>query len=153
MREAARNFDIAQERDPENFWARYFLALSYLRLQPPRPDLAKAPLTACINQRRDFIWPYLVRGFAHTKLKDFPAAKADFEQALQLQPSKNALHVLYANRGVLWFEQQKFDEAVAAFTEALKTERPGSAEYEESVRLLGQSLYLKSKYKEAIPWL
>jgi tetratricopeptide (TPR) repeat protein len=51
------------------------------------------------------------------------------------------------------YRQHQFGEAVARFTEALKTEQKGSAEFEESVVLLGQSLYLQSKYKEAIPWL
>jgi tetratricopeptide (TPR) repeat protein len=51
------------------------------------------------------------------------------------------------------YKQHKFDDAVAGFTEALKTEQPGSAEYEESVLLLGQSLFLESKYADAIPWL
>lgn len=51
------------------------------------------------------------------------------------------------------YKQHKFDEAIAGFTGALKTEEPGSADYQESVLLLGQSYYLKSKYKEAIPWL
>lgn len=51
------------------------------------------------------------------------------------------------------YKQHRFPEAVTGFTEALKTERQGSVEYEESVLLLGQSLYLQSKYTEAIPWL
>jgi tetratricopeptide (TPR) repeat protein len=51
------------------------------------------------------------------------------------------------------YKQHKFAEAVAQFTEALKTENPGSVEYGESVLLLGQSLYLESKYAESIPWL
>ena len=51
------------------------------------------------------------------------------------------------------YKQHKYPEAVAQFTEALKTEQPGSAEYEESVLLLGQSLFLQSKYSDAIPWL
>jgi tetratricopeptide (TPR) repeat protein len=51
------------------------------------------------------------------------------------------------------YKQHKLDEAVVRFTEALKTERQGSPEYEESVLLLGQSLYLESKYVDAIPWL
>ena len=51
------------------------------------------------------------------------------------------------------YKQHKFAEAVSQFTEALKTEEPNSAEYEESVLLLGQSLYLQSKYADAIPWL
>jgi tetratricopeptide (TPR) repeat protein len=51
------------------------------------------------------------------------------------------------------YKQHKFAEAVAQFTEALKTEDPGSVEYGESVLLLGQSLYLENKYAESIPWL
>ncbi len=51
------------------------------------------------------------------------------------------------------YKQHKFPEAVEQFKEALKTEQPGSADYEESVLLLGQSLYLQSKYTDAIPWL
>jgi tetratricopeptide (TPR) repeat protein len=51
------------------------------------------------------------------------------------------------------YKQHQFSEAVAHFTEALKTEQPGTPEYDESVLLLGQSYFLQSKYKEAIPWL
>jgi tetratricopeptide (TPR) repeat protein len=51
------------------------------------------------------------------------------------------------------YKQHKFPEAVAGFTEALRTEKPGTPEYDESVVLLGQSYYLQSKFKEAIPWL
>ncbi len=51
------------------------------------------------------------------------------------------------------YRQHKFADAVTQFSEALKTEEPGSTEYGESVLLLGQSLYLQSKYADAIPWL
>jgi tetratricopeptide (TPR) repeat protein len=51
------------------------------------------------------------------------------------------------------YKHHKFSDAVAGFTEVLKTEPPGSAEYQESVLLLGQSLFLQSKYSDAIPWL
>jgi tetratricopeptide (TPR) repeat protein len=51
------------------------------------------------------------------------------------------------------YKQHQFPEAVAHFTEALKTEKPGSPEYDESVLLLGQTLFLETKYAEAIPWL
>jgi tetratricopeptide (TPR) repeat protein len=51
------------------------------------------------------------------------------------------------------YKQHKLDEAVVRFTEALKTEQLGSPEYEESVLLLGQSLFLESKFVDAIPWL
>ena len=51
------------------------------------------------------------------------------------------------------YKQHHYPEAVTQFTEALKSESPGSPEYEESVLLLGQSLFLESKYADAIPWL
>jgi tetratricopeptide (TPR) repeat protein len=51
------------------------------------------------------------------------------------------------------YRQHRFSEAVSQFQEVLKAEQPGSAEYLESVLLLGQSLYLQSKYEESIPWL
>jgi tetratricopeptide (TPR) repeat protein len=51
------------------------------------------------------------------------------------------------------YKQHKFVDAVTKFSEALKTEDPQSLEYGESVLFLGQSLYLQSKYAEAIPWL
>jgi tetratricopeptide (TPR) repeat protein len=51
------------------------------------------------------------------------------------------------------YKQHKFPEAVAHFTEALKSEQPGTPEYDESILLLGQSYFLDSKYKNAIPWL
>ena len=51
------------------------------------------------------------------------------------------------------YKQHKLAEAASHFREALKTEKPGSPEYDESVQLLGQSLFLQSKYGDAIPWL
>jgi len=51
------------------------------------------------------------------------------------------------------YKKHQFAEAVTQFAEALKTESPKSAEYVESLQLLGQSLYLESKYADAIPWL
>ncbi len=51
------------------------------------------------------------------------------------------------------YKQHRFTDAVAQFAEAMKTEKQGSPEYEESVLLTGQSFFLDSKFKEAVPWL
>lgn len=51
------------------------------------------------------------------------------------------------------YKAHRFPEAVEHFTEALKNEKPGTPEYDESVLLLGQTLFLQSKFAEAIPWL
>jgi serine/threonine protein kinase/tetratricopeptide (TPR) repeat protein len=118
--EAIGHFESALGQQPDHFWARYFLSVSYLRLERPRPELAKAGLTTCLSQRPGFIWLYLLRGFAYTQLKEFGAAEKDFQKALDLAPSPDALHVLYANRGVLWFQQGKYEEAVADLQNAIK---------------------------------
>ena len=51
------------------------------------------------------------------------------------------------------YKQHKLAEAAAQFQEVVTTEKPGSAAWEESVLLLGQSLFLQSKYADSIPWL
>ncbi|HLJ50319.1 MAG TPA: tetratricopeptide repeat protein [Bryobacteraceae bacterium] len=51
------------------------------------------------------------------------------------------------------YKEHKFSEAVAQFTAALKAEDPAGPEYAESLQMLGQSLYLQSKYADAIPVL
>jgi tetratricopeptide (TPR) repeat protein len=51
------------------------------------------------------------------------------------------------------YKQHRYAEAAARFSDALKSEKPGTADYGESVLLLGQTLYLEAKYAEAIPWL
>ena len=51
------------------------------------------------------------------------------------------------------YKKHQFPQAVAQFEEVLKTEQPGTPPYQESVLLLGQSLYLQSKYADSIPWL
>lgn len=51
------------------------------------------------------------------------------------------------------YRQHEFPKAAELFRAALKAEKPGTAEYKESVLLLGQTLFLQSKFNEAIPWL
>jgi len=54
--------------------------------------------------------------------------------------------------GIQSYREHRYADAVAQFTEALKTEAPGSAEYQESVLMMGESLYLEKKFAEAVPW-
>lgn len=51
------------------------------------------------------------------------------------------------------YKQHQYAEAAARFKEALKSEKSGAPDYEESVLLLGQTLFLQGKYSEAVPWL
>jgi tetratricopeptide (TPR) repeat protein len=76
-------------------------------------------LTACLAQRADFVWLYLLRGFAEGELKAWTAAEADFGKALQLPLDDYARYVLFVNRGVLRVRQERFDEAVTDLKSAI----------------------------------
>ena len=51
------------------------------------------------------------------------------------------------------YRKHAYGEAIVAFGKALETEKPGSAEYQESSLLLGQSLFLTNHVGDAIPFL
>jgi tetratricopeptide (TPR) repeat protein len=112
-------FRHALRLQPTHFWARYFLAVSYLRGQPPRADLASDSLTACLGQGRSVVWVYLLRGFAHGQLGLYRAAEEDFRKALDHKPSEDARYAIYVNRGVLLSRQGKDVQAVADLKRAI----------------------------------
>ncbi len=58
-------------------------------------------LGACLAQRSDFVWLYLLRGFAQEELQEWAAAEADFAKASQMPLDADARYVLLVNRGVL----------------------------------------------------
>jgi tetratricopeptide (TPR) repeat protein len=115
LEEAVRDFHRALLTQPApcHFWARYFLAAGYLNLAEPRPDLARATLDACLIQRRDIPWVYLLRGFAQSELRDFEAAEADFQEAQKYDLDATAAYGLHVNRGVLRLREAVAAEAVA----------------------------------------
>ncbi len=56
-------------------------------------------------------------------------------------------------QGVELYAQGKYAEAVAALQQSIQTETSGSADYQQSVLLLGQSYFMLSQAPKAIPWL
>lgn len=56
-------------------------------------------------------------------------------------------------RALELYKQQKYADAITAFQDAIKTEKPDSADYKESVLLIGQSYFMLSQAPKAIPWL
>jgi tetratricopeptide (TPR) repeat protein len=119
---AAEAFEAALTRQPGHYWARYRLAVCQLCLQRPEP--AKAALTACLDRHPDFLWAYLLRGFAHGQLDEFDAAEADYARALKLDPDSDGRYVLFANRGALRERRGRLDEAVRDL-EACVALKPG----------------------------
>jgi tetratricopeptide (TPR) repeat protein len=145
--EAARDFDGVLALRPQNFLARYFLAVCYVRLN--RAVEAKAVLTACISQRSDFVWLYLMQGVANAQLEDFTAAESDFARAEKLlgeQPDEEARYALHANRGVVHARQKKVAQAIDDLHQAIAL-RP--RQY-QAYLTLAQIYQTEKKWDEAL---
>jgi len=147
LREAAQHFEETLRLQPDHFWAQYFLALCSLQLN--RLNEAIAALTACLAARPDFVWPYLLRGFARGQLKAAEAAEQDFEKARileKLHPDEDARYTLYADRGVTRYSHGKFEEAAADFQRAIEL-NPRRAQAHLSLAMVYQK---QRKWGEAI---
>ncbi len=116
--DAIKEFDQVLERKPGHFWAQYLNAICLLR--QGRPAEARALLSACLADRPDFVWLYLLRGFAQEELQAWAAADADFQKASQLPLDDNAHYVLFVNRGVLRVRQERFEDAITDLESAIK---------------------------------
>jgi tetratricopeptide (TPR) repeat protein len=134
--EASKEFDIVLQMKPADFWAEYLNALCLLRLH--RPAEAKTQLSACLAQRADFVWLYLLRGFANGELQAFDAATADFAKALELPHDDSAGYVLFVNRGGMRIRQGLLDEAIADLNSAIQLK---PKEYQAYVNLANAYRY------------
>lgn len=85
------------------------------RLSKTAPDRENSPqVLAEITEKT-----YLSRGSAQLQLKNLPAARQDFEAARQIAPNDPAV---YNNLALVALEEQKTDEAIAAFENALNVD-------------------------------
>ncbi len=116
--DAIKEFDQVLERKPGHFWAQYLNAICLLR--QGRPAEARTLLSACLAQRSDFVWLYLLRGFAQEELQAWGAADSDFQKAARLPLDDNARYVLSVNLGVLRVRQERFEDAVTELKSAIE---------------------------------
>jgi tetratricopeptide (TPR) repeat protein len=116
--EAIKEFDQVLAGKPGHFWAQYLNAICLLR--QGRAAEARTLLSACLAQRSDFVWLYLLRGFAQQQLQAWGAADSDFQKASQMPLDDNARYVLSVNRGVLRVRQERFEDAIADLKSAIK---------------------------------
>jgi serine/threonine protein kinase/tetratricopeptide (TPR) repeat protein len=121
--DAIKEFDQVLERKPGHFWGQYLNAICLLR--QGRPAEARALLSACLAQRSDFVWLYLLRGFAQEEMQAWGAADSDFQKAARMPLDENARYVLFVNRGVLRVRQERFDDAVTDLKSAID-KKPGA---------------------------
>ncbi|WP_273524911.1 tetratricopeptide repeat protein [Rhodosalinus sediminis] len=87
---------------------------------------------------------YYARGIAHERLDEWPAAEADFRQALELNPDQP--QVLNYLGYSLVEKQEKLEEALEMIERAVEA-RPDSGYIVDS---LGWALYRLGRYEEAV---
>jgi serine/threonine protein kinase/Tfp pilus assembly protein PilF len=132
---AIGEFEEALRDQPDHFWARYFLAVSYMRLPQPPSRSARDCLTACLVKQPDFPWLYVLRGFAHGQLGLHKPAEEDFQQALKHKPSVEAQYAVFVNRGVLRTRQAVLHEMLAVWLPFRPNFDPAVADFQQAIRL------------------
>jgi tetratricopeptide (TPR) repeat protein len=145
---ALASFSAALLAQPDRYWARYYQALCYARLGH-NPELVRDALTVCLAQRRDVVWPYLQRGFAHAQLGLYDSADADFKEAENLlgdRPDPEARYVLLNNRAVARVGQGKIDDAFADLDRAARVK----PEMYHAYVTRAQAFHLKNDMKDAL---
>ena len=95
-----------------------FIALCWLKTQ--HPDQAASCLTACMSQRRDVHWLYLLRASAWSELSQFARADEDFETALASVLPESAQYGLLINRGVMRIREGKLELAIIDLQQAVR---------------------------------
>jgi serine/threonine protein kinase/Flp pilus assembly protein TadD len=133
-------YQQALDLDPEYFLALHFLGVCNLQrvqsLAAQEGDSStdvsgylNASITAfttCLTLRPDFPWPLLLRGVAYASLQQYDRAFEDFERALKLADAAEVhdaelyRYGIHINRGAVSLQRERFAEAAADFSQALK---------------------------------
>jgi serine/threonine protein kinase/Tfp pilus assembly protein PilF len=133
--QAVAHFKHVLRLRPSRFWAHYYLAVCSLQIN--RPDQAETSLTVCQGQRKDFVWVYILRGWASGLLGErarkyerssearlhFAAAAGDFREAetlLRRGPNAEADYNLRVNRAATLILQAQHAAALDDLRYALR---------------------------------
>jgi tetratricopeptide (TPR) repeat protein len=108
----------ALQQDPNHFWAQYLQAVCYLKTRQWAD--ASAGLTICLNRDPNFAWARSLRAVALGWLGKFEEAGADFKEVLAQTTDPLARAVALNNRGVLWVQLGRWDDAVSDLGEAIR---------------------------------
>jgi tetratricopeptide (TPR) repeat protein len=140
---AAEDFDAVLRLQPDHFWAQCLSAIC--ALQTRRPAEAKVGLNVCLHREPNFVWLYLLHGYASGQVaalaleaakaypahagdyqrgadSQFAAAEASYQTALKLledKPQDQLRYILLVNRGQMRFQQGRLDLAVDDLRDAI----------------------------------
>jgi serine/threonine protein kinase/Flp pilus assembly protein TadD len=109
----------ATREDPRYYGAWFVLGYCHYALGQ-YPD-ADACYGVCVVLRPDDYWPYLRRGIARIRHRDFAEALADLSEAVRLRPDRADL---YMNRALAYEGLRAHAKAVADLTRALDLGAP-----------------------------
>jgi tetratricopeptide (TPR) repeat protein len=121
---AAATCERVLRLQPEHLWAQYLEARCHV--STGHWGEARAELTACLS-RHDFFLGRLLRATAETALNEPDDAETDFAEALREAPDDLARSLVLVNRGALWVQQQRLDDAIKDLRRAIAL-RPGAPE-------------------------
>ncbi len=119
--DAAINYFLAaRDRCDDNghalrYWSHFQHADCAMRAKRPREALAQ--YGACIGLRPDIAWAYHNLGLIYGADKDFQLALEQFDLAVRCDARLASAH---SNRGAVLKELKRYDDAVAACTEAIR---------------------------------
>src|SRR5262249_17534061 len=106
---------------------------------------AAEALSACVALQPGAPWGYSVRGLAQVAARRFAEAAADLDQAIHLSRD---FRLPRLNRGVAYWLQPEYDEALAGFEALLGP--PDSQRLIEGLYYRGQVQLERGRYKEAL---
>ncbi|QDU22613.1 serine/threonine-protein kinase [Urbifossiella limnaea] len=93
-RDAIPHLTEATRQDPSNLSAWFVRGTAHLALE--QNELAAVCFAACVALRPDFAPAWQNRGVALARVRQFPAARADYDRALDLAPTRGEVYVLRA---------------------------------------------------------
>ena len=112
--QAAAALDKAIELEPRSFWPNFYQGVCAYRQK--RFEGAVVAFRVCVALAPDHAECYYNRALAHAALGRKDQAASDYGRALQRDPS---LWTAALNRGLIYFEQKRYAEALADMQHAL----------------------------------
>ncbi len=126
LQEAAEQFELAVQSEPNAFWPRFYLALCAYRLEHFEQALHESDV--CIALSPDSAHCYYNRALCHQALGESAESLRDLTRAIQLDPT---LSVAWFHRGMVRRELRQSAAAMADFKKALEhAAKPAEVYYE-----------------------
>jgi len=123
--------------------AQYAEALTHYRMQ--RYESAIEVLDKLLNSKPKLVDAWLLRANAYLDLRNYAAAEADFEQAINLDRNYYWRGIFDLGRAEQM--QKKYDEAIAHFEEYAKNEKLKPAQRREVTREIANALFSREAVK------